>query len=217
MKAFVSFDFDNPAEFAAFCRHYSVPVERQEVVEAEFTDSGPTPVEPAEGAPQASASPAVEPKPARKPRNDAGKARGPNVRTTGEQGASEPTAGSADSAAAPTVAAPATPTTTLEERNAAARASVQTPPAQPTAAPPSAPAAPAAAGKLTEADARAALKKISVAHGTQACLDYLGKFGVQAITKLPGEMYQQFIAGTDAEIERVRQAKITAAAKAAAK
>jgi hypothetical protein len=120
-------------------------------------------------------------KPARRPRSDAGKPRGPH-KNDAPQGA--------------TVAPPAT--------------AAQTPPAEtPPAAPAPAPSTPQNGGELTIDDARDALGRISLTPnmGMQGCMDHLKEFGVDRITKLPAEKYADFIVAADAKVAKAKAAK----------
>lgn len=132
---------------------------------------------------------AEQPKRTRKPRSDAGQARGPykNTATPDGNGAAAPvaeapvTAGAANvapSAAVPTVA-------TVQETTIAADGQ-HVPPAAPVAAP-------------TEAEARAALKRINETKGLgmEACMGQLRSFNIEKISALPKEDYAQFIASCD--------------------
>lgn len=193
MKAFLNLEFEDGGELREFMERYLGP--RTPPIDVIITRSASTtPL--AEMIERAEVN--VEPVPpqeqlarTRKPRSDAGQPRGPNKTTTETAGAGTP-GGTGASPGVSTTLTPLAPTT-------------------PHAAPPSAAAttAPAGAGavKLTEAHARAELKKISTEPGmggTQAAIDYIKKFGVHQITKLPESMYEQFIAGVDKEIAAFR-------------
>lgn len=121
-------------------------------------------------------------KPARKPRADAGKSRGPNKTTTGEPAASEPGQGANSVATAP--AAPATPTPIANPQDG---------------------------GKeLTLDDARAALGRINqtASLGMPACMQHLTEFKVNRISLLEKKDFALFIKQADAKVaEAVAAAK----------
>lgn len=139
----------------------------------------------------------------RKPRNDAGKPRGP-YKTNGGPAASTP-ADQADVAAS-SAAAPVSPT------NAAAPAVANTDGVSPAKAesPNSGSGAtpPAAAAPLTEADARAALKRINETPGLgmEAVMAHLRDFGTNRASLLKPEQYADFIASASEKIAAVKAA-----------
>lgn len=202
MKAFLNLEFNDGGELVRFMERYLGERAQPHVIIPGAYNTTPIDAE-ILGAAAAQETTGAEqnqnaPRP-RKPRSDAGQPRGPH-KTTGDTPTPVPASvvAAAATAVSPTQSTPPAPTT-------------------PPAAPPSAaaPLAPAGAGKLTEAHARAELKKISTEPGmggTQAAIDYIKKFGVHQITKLPESMYEQFIAGVDKEIAAFR-AKPKALAK----
>lgn len=147
--------------------------------------------------------PAQQTKKPRKPRNDAGKPRGP-YKTNGGPAASTP-ADQADVAAS-SAAAPVSPT------NAAAPAVANTDGVSPAKAesPNSGSGAtpPAAAAPLTEADARAALKRINETPGLgmEAVMAHLRDFGTNRASLLKPEQYADFIASASEKIAAVKAA-----------
>jgi pullulanase/glycogen debranching enzyme len=68
--------------------------------------------------------------------------------------------------------------------------------------PPEAGANPVGGPTLTEADARAALKRMKDTKGlaTPACIAHIQSFGVDAISKLPAANYAEFIRQADEKI-----------------
>lgn len=127
-------------------------------------------------------------KPARKPRSDAGKPRGPykpRETSTGEPAASEPGYTGEGIPARTPPAAPATPTTSSAPAPAAA-----------SSAPTSTQAMPVAEEFPATLDgARAAMKKLNDTPGLgmDACIASLKAHGVNRISDLPQEKFAEFI------------------------
>lgn len=151
----------------------------------------------------------TETKPARKPRADAGKPRGPYKTTTtgadaGTTASSTPgTTPAAGAVGGDPVAAespPATPTAAASASTTSAAPEQTVTPAQS--------AAPAAA-EPTEADAKAAMGRINKTEGLgmPACIDFLETFGVNRITLLPKEKYAKFIKAADALVAAHKEKK----------
>ena len=179
---------DNEAELREFAeRILSKPtVAFPEPVSAQAVIQTPVTLDPVE-------------KPARKPRADAGKPRGPYKTTTTGEPAETVQQDGTDKAAALAPAKselPATPTT-----SAAAGESVAT---KPGATPP----APVAAEPTLD-DARAALARINAVPGLgmEACLAHLAEFGTDRITLLKKEHYARFITAADAKVAAAKAKK----------
>lgn len=128
-----------------------------------------------------------EDKPTRKPRNDAGKPRGP-YKVNGEASASEPTKVGVDSAA-PVVAATPTPPKPVAPGQVVEGAAS---PAQPAATAP------------TKEDALAALKRLSTTEGfgMEACRRHLTEFKVNRLSELDPKMYPLFIKQIDDKLAK---------------
>lgn len=150
----------------------------------------------------------------RKPRSDAGKARGPNARTTGSTEANPAGAGAqtgnpggapASSAAAPAgEASPVTAAASTPPQGAASTASSNAAPsssasAAQSASAPNKPADPAPSATeefpATLDGARKAMKKLNdtPSKGMDACIAALKAHGVNRISDLPKEKYADFI------------------------
>jgi hypothetical protein len=136
-------------------------------------------------------------KPARKPRADAGKPRGP-YKTNGEPAASVP--GAADATASAKPEAPATPANSAAPEKAPAEGDKP----QPSGVVPA-----TAAAEPTLDDARAALARINAVPGLgmEACLAHLAEFGTDRITLLKKEHYARFIAAADAKVAAAKAKK----------
>ncbi len=151
----------------------------------------------------------------RKPRNDAGKPRGPYKTGTEPNanagGAGAPAANPSGAPAGQQAATPAAALTDAEKEKAvrdaeaykaddAARTALQA--SRDTAA-----AAPGA--ELTQDDARAALRRINDTKGlgTPACIAHLQDFGVNQLSLLPKEKYALFIKQADEKVAEFLAAK----------
>ena len=130
----------------------------------------------------------VNTKKPRKPRSDAGRVRGPYKTAGGAPDGTPPN--EIPSTAAPTSAAPASP---------------PAPASEPSAGPAGLTLAAAEVDKeLTIDDARAALKRINDTKGlgTPVCIGHLQAFGVNRISDLPANMYEDFIFRADEMIAK---------------
>lgn len=207
MKITVTKEFGSPEEAAAWLRVFSgEPVHTVVVPRITSVADANELIEPILGTGKALPGQTPEKKP-RKPRNDAGKPRGP-YKTNGGPAASEP--GTTADSVATTPAAPVSPTNAAAPEKASAEASKESTGATVGVAS----TAPAAAAPLTEADARAALKRINQTPGLgmEAVMTHLRDFGVNRITLLKPEQYAAFIQAADEKI-----AAVTAAAARDAK
>jgi hypothetical protein len=142
-------------------------------------------------------------KPARKPRADAGKPRGPYKTTTTGEPAETVQQDGTDKAAALAPAKselPATPTTSAAPEKAPAEGDKP----QPSGVVPA-----TAAAEPTLDDARAALARINAVPGLgmEACLAHLAEFGTDRITLLKKEHYARFITAADAKVAAAKAKK----------
>lgn len=142
------------------------------------------------------AAPAVggETKKPRKPRSDAGQPRGSYGKKDTDNAALAETL-RAQQAAQSAAAATQQPQGSSPEETKAPSVTAQGARVAPAAA-----AAPS--GKLTIADARAALDRINVTPGLgmPACIAHINSFGYARISDVPAEKYAEFIAQADAKI-----------------
>ena len=207
MKITIEKDFTNwsRSQIAEWFRRFQMiyaaaDVVAQDGVVVKSRDSAPADAH-EEGTPAGLAdiaTPQPEKKP-RKPRNDAGKPRGP-YKTNGEPAASEPGVGGQNSVAPSQPAAPATPTTSAAPGKAPAEGDKP----QPSGVVPA-----TAAAEPTLDDARAALARINAVPGLgmEACLAHLAEFGTDRITLLKKEHYARFITAADAKVAAAKAKK----------
>lgn len=154
-------------------------------------------------------------KPARKPRADAGKPRGPYKTTGADAGTTAsstpgttPAAGAVGGDPVTTESPPATPTAAASAPTiSAAPAAEGNANGSPSVAGNPGPAP--AAAEPTEADAKAAMGRINKTEGLgmPACIDFLATFGVNRITLLPKEKYAEFIKAADALVAAHKEKK----------
>lgn len=201
MKVTVTKEFGSPEEAAAWLRIFSgASVDPRLILDP--ASSAICPI--TQALPQGPEPEQVK-KP-RKPRNDAGKPRGP-YKTSNNAGENQAEAQAGSSGAAAPVPVPVGVDSPVSPAPA---------PAAPVADKAESPsvATPAAAAPLTEADARAALKRINETPGLgmEAVMTHLRDFGVNRVTLLKPEQYADFVKRA---VEKV--AAVTAAAARDAK
>jgi hypothetical protein len=214
MKVTVTKEFGSPEEAAAWLRIFSpAPVEISTPL-SPFTMIGPGLVESVLGT--GKALPGTTPpvvttdKKPRKPRNDAGKPRGP-YKTTGADAGT--TASSTPGTTSDADAVGGDPVTT-ESPSATPTAAASAPPASaaPATADAQAPEAqrtepPASAAEPTFDDARDAMGRINATAslGMPECIAHLASFGINRISLLKKEDFARFIAEANAKIAAVEK------------